>query len=313
MRFRNILVQLKQCKNNLVINKASSYSNMLQIKNFSSLMDSLLALYEYPYFRKYFNLIKDEMYFNKTVGDTLNLSSDKFHRLETTVNELKKNLDMLIEFLENYIKPQNPNTVSFKLFELSSFEEFSSFNDDLFKVILRPLTSCGISVDMGELEAGSRWQSIIFKSTCAMYLFISLVRASTDFVIHDLQKERVLNDLIKTYEEMGNDIKDFDKLIKKQNDNKIQLAVNTVISDFSDFECPEDEKKEYEKIQEELKKKELQNDLEFSIKKMGIYIDKGLEIYQALDVPEEKRFPLPNYKELLEQKKLILLDDSANE
>lgn len=310
MRFRNILKDFKRLKKNLHLDRIATNSNMVTVSNFNILMDTMLELHKYPSLKNYFTPIEKEFYFKKTIGNELNITETKFSQLYSVVTEVNKALDLLINFMSSNIEEQDSNTVSFKLFEMNSFEEFSKFNDDMLKIILRPLVSCNINIEMGELEEGSRWQSFIIKSTCALYLFLSICRASYDFIIHDIQKERVLDEIINTYKEMGKDIDEFKQIIKKQNEDKLNNAINTVISDFSEYKCSEEENDEYELIKEKLETQELKNELQFSITTMSSYIDKGLEIYQALDVPEEKRFPLPDYHELLEQKNQKLLNDS---
>lgn len=310
MRFRNILNDFKRLKKNLHLDRIATNSNMVTVSNFNILMDTMLELHKYPSLKNYFTPIEKEFYFKKTIGNELNITETKFSQLYSVVTELNKALDLLISFMSSNIEEQDSNTVSFKLFEMNSFEEFSKFNDDMLKIILRPLVSCNIDIEMGELEEGSRWQSIIFKSTCALYMFISICRASYDFIIHDIQKERVLDEIINTYKEMGKDIDEFKQIIKKQNEDKLNNAINTVISDFSEYKSSEEENDEYELIKEKLETQELKNELQFSITTMSSYIDKGLEIYQALDVPEEKRFQLPDFHELLEQKNQKLLSES---
>lgn len=310
MRFRNILNDFKRLKKNLHLDRIATNSNMVTVSNFNILMDTMLELHKYPSLKNYFTPIEKEFYFKKTIGNELNITETKFSQLYSVVTELNKALDLLISFMSSNIEEQDSNTVSFKLFEMNSFEEFSKFNDDMLKIILRPLVSCNIDIEMGELEEGSRWQSIIIKSTCALSLFLSICRASYDLIIHDIQKERVLNEIINTYTEMGKDIDEFNLIIKKQNEDKLNNAINTVISDFSQYKYAEQENDEYELIKKKLETQELKNELQFSITTMSSYIDKGLEIYQALDVPEEKRFQLPDFHELLEQKNQKLLSES---
>lgn len=219
---------------------------------------------------------------------------------------------MSISLLREIVKEQDSDTISLKLHDMTEFKEFVDFNEDLYKIILRPLTYCGIEIEVGELEEGSRWQSFITHSFIGLALITSIFRSASDFMLYDVQKQRVINQVVETYIEIGKSETELEELKKSFDEarkKELEKRANDVITELEENVSNEKNEKIEKILQEQAQKNELITSIQHSIDCSYKYIDKGLEIYQALNVSEEKRFQLPNFQELLLQKKQLLLEE----
>ena len=312
MRLRNLLKELEDCRKSLEMKKSAFPGNLISIQNYGNLIDTLLRLKEFSFLKKIIAPIEKETFFSKTIGDTINISAENCNKLESVVVNLKRSVDLSISLLREIVKEQDSDTISLKLHDMTEFKEFVDFNEDLYKIILRPLTYCGIEIEVGELEEGSRWQSFITHSFIGLALITSIFRSASDFMLYDVQKQRVINQVVETYIEIGKSETELEELKKSFDEarkKELEKRANDVITELEENVSNEKNEKKEKILQEQAQKNELITSIQHSIDCSYKYIDKGLEIYQALNVSEEKRFQLPNFQELLLQKKQLLLEE----
>lgn len=312
MRLRNILNELENCKETLELKKASVGGSLIKILNFGSLIDTLFRLNEFSFLKNYITPIEKEPFFSKTIGEVINLSTENYNKLEMVVQNLKKTINLAITILKEIVSDQDTDTISLKLYDMKEFEEFVSFNDDLYKKILRPITLCGIDIEIGELEEGSRWQSLIIHSYIGLSLLFYIFRAASDFMIYDVQKNRVVNQIVETYIEIGkseNELNQIKADFEKARKNELGKQADGVINELKDIVKEHPDENVEKILTNETSLNELCTSIQTSIDLSYKYIDKGLEIYQSLNIPEEKRIELPNFQELLSKKQQLLIEN----
>lgn len=221
----------------------------------------------------------------------LNIARNEFDEMKNEIEDLKFKCAIIKDILTQIIQPQDENTISLKLYEFDSFSGFSDFCNDLNKKILVPLQRLNIEIQLGGLEMGSTWLSIVIGSGLGVLLFTAIVRQAFDILIHDYQKFKVANDVIESLKMEKSAINEYNKKLSEQKERiSIEKAeqILTEISKESEFPKKDDG---------ELF--ELKNAIKLSMELMGKHIDKGLMVYQALDIKENERYKLPDFTELL--------------
>lgn len=312
MRLRNILKELEDCRKSLEMKKSQLSGNLVSIQNYDNLIDTLIRLREFDFLKKIISPIEKEPFFSKTFGNNVNISVENCNKLDGVVTNLRKSVDISISLLREMVKEQDPDTISLKLHDMKELKEFVDFNDDLYKIILRPLTYCGIEIEVAELEEGSRWQSFITHSFIGLTLIVSIFRSASDFMIYDIQRLRVINQIVETYKEIGKsetELEEMKKNFEAARKKELEKRAEEVLAELEDnVSIGKDEN--IEKIlKDQAQKNELITSIQHSIDCSYKYIDKGLEIYQALNVSEEKRFQLPDFQKLLQKKEQLLLEE----
>jgi hypothetical protein len=201
---------------------------------------------------------------------------------------------MISKLITQIIRPQNKFTISFKLYNFENFSEFTDFCDDLNKKILIPLKRLNIDIQLGELEMGSKWLSVVFGIGLGVMLTTAIVRQAFDILIHDYEKLRVAKSITNSLD-MGNElIEEYNKKISEYMEKIRYEKADQVVEEIKEtggFPSLDDG---------ELS--ELRTAVKLSIDLMEKHIDKGLEVYQALDIKENERYELPDFTKLLEAK-----------
>jgi len=213
---------------------------------------------------------------------------------------------MISELLTQVIQSQCENTISFKLYKFEDFFAFSDFCSDLKKILV-PLKLLKIDIQLGELEVGSEWISVIFGTGLGLIFFTAIIRQTFDILIHDYQKLKVAKAVTKSLQ-LGNELlenynkKIFEKMEKIKFDKADQIV--NEIKESDDFP-----------LTDTGELSELRSSIKLSMDCLEKHIDKGLEIYQALDKKEDERFKLPDFTKLLElkQPQKLLTDKVEND
>jgi hypothetical protein len=121
-----------------------------------------------------------------------------------------------------------------------------------------------------------------------------------DIMANDIIKREIIDS-----EDSKKAKKEIDRIYKKLErikENEIQERTKVVLQDIG--ECEEIKKLD------EAALSELNNSIGISMKLLSKHIDKGLEVYQALNVDEAHRYKLPDFKELLLAKEPMKLLDN---
>ncbi|MDR3123569.1 MAG: hypothetical protein LBU16_07315 [Treponema sp.] len=264
-------------------NAFSAFENLSKIDSFKEDVNRLLAAY--PFLR--------------TIEDTLYLDQVSFNSIKSEIENIEYKCNALKQVLVQIIEKQNENTISFKLYDFDNFDEYTKFCDDLNTKILLPIKRLNIDIQLGDLESGTKWLSIIVGATAGVALFMSIVRQSFDILVHDYQKYKVATNVVESLGLGEEIIKAYNKNLLERIKNETHTRTETVLQDISEFE----ETKALDKNA----LSELNNAISISMELLSQHIDKGLEVYQALDVDEANRYKLPDYKELLTAKEPVKL------
>jgi len=138
---------------------------------------------------------------------------------------------------------------------------------------------------------GSTWLSIIIGTGLGVILFTAIARQAFDILVYDYQKFKVASKVIEGLEMEKSAIDEFNKKILEQKEKISNEKVEQILTEVS-------KENEFPKIDNgELS--ELKNAIKLSMELMEKHIDKGLMVYQALDVKENERYKLPDFTELI--------------
>jgi hypothetical protein len=273
---------------------SNSVNFIYTISNFHTAFYSLEKLEKIALFSTEIKQLLSKYPFLSTNRQSFNVEKAQYSDIESKINNLAYNLTLTSNILAQIVDEQDPHTISFKLFEFENFGEYTEFCNDLNVRILNPINRLKIDVKLGELEAGSKWVSIVFGTAVGISLFASITRQSFDILIHDYQKyqaaQNVINSLKLERELLETYTKGIAERVKEENAAR-SSSIMSELQSHPDWET-------YSKTE----LPELENSVRISMEVLSKYIDKGLEVYQALDVEEKDRYKLPDYKELLQLK-----------
>lgn len=268
------------------------------INNYQNIKNAIENLGEIEIFKKKVaNILSEE--FEGILLNSIKIESNKAVKFLNKVNLFKNEIILLKDVLENLLNVQDELTLSIKLYEFNNFKDFSNFCNNFNKKVLAPLGRLQEDVAIGDFEIGSRWINIVFQTTLGLALVTHIFRASFDILIHDYEKYRIVHAMVERYEKDNAKLDSFNKFLLEDKDKLFYEKTEEIIQNL---------KENHELTIKDEDLNEFKTSIKLSMEESHKLLDKGLEIYQALDVPAEKRYQLPDYKELvpfLLEKKLL--------
>lgn len=299
MRLREIKKILEENIPNLDAVKFGQEGNMFVVYNYNSIYKNLLNIRTIePFFSDVDSLLNTEPFQYNEVSKIF-LNADKYNFVINIIKKIKTEGELLITLLKNIVKEQDKYTFSFKLYEFESLKEYRKFCDDLQVRILDPLNKLNVEIKLGELEEGSRWMSIVASSILAFSIFSSIVRETYDVLIHDHQRYRVIDDLASTLELESELHKKFIEAVEKRRENHFDRIAKKIINDInSDPNLLSEENATLMSLAD-TELTEYENSIRISMNCLAEHLDRGLEVYHALDRKEEDRYKLPDFSKLL--------------
>lgn len=249
-------------------------------------------------------IIGDDQFGSHFVN-SFNMSNKLASRLDSYYKNLINAFDILDAILDKMVEPQPELTLSLKLYELGEFKELNEFISNFQKRILAPLNYLNESVEVGELESGSKWINLTLKSYLGFQLLTSVISSSFDLLIHDYQRYRIAAEIVDQYVSQNNESNGFKTFIESQMEELFMKRASIIFEELKEMkDLPAHQKKKLLELNNE-QINELRVTLVKSLEETTRQIDKGLEIYEALDKPKEERLhiQLPNFSKLLSLRK----------
>jgi hypothetical protein len=304
MRLRDTLIliteSLSAINNIKFVNESSSF----KIENIEKVHAHFRKLSKIEVFKKDIELLLTEHIFLVTELQFIYIDRNIFIECKKKVDNIRNKCNILNSLLTQIVQTQDRNTISFRLYKFGNFSEFCDFCEDLNKKILIPLNKLNIDVHLGELETGTDWLSIVCGVGLGVMLLAAIVRQAFDILIYDYQKFRVTKSLNESIQ-MGNEfMEEYNKKVLEYMDKIKDEKTDQIINEIREYEgFP---------LEDDGLLNEFRNAVKISIDFMGKHIDKGLEVYQALDIKESERYKLPDFAQLMvaRQPQQLIVDNT---
>lgn len=289
---RNILM-----KNNSLEIKHTPEAQNFKLSNLLNVKTNLINLSLIPALENEINSIISTFNIIEFTADTTVVPGNIFSALNQYISSLKIKVTMFISILNSLDLAKDPLTVSIKYYDTKEIDQMIYVLGTYEKIIFRPMRLIGENIDLGNLDAGSRWTDFVFSTMVGFSLFTYILEKSLDIYTHKVQQVIVLNKLLETYF-------DLDQNIKTELETKKTNSINQKIQESPKFIIDKLNSK-FPEEQENIKKLENGNDIKFAIEKQIELIEKGIEIFQALESPEEIKLSFPDMKKIIENSKII--------
>ena len=267
-----------------------------RISNFSSFVNSLDSLYEIPFFQNWIDEIRDTNMGGSRSDEFIISQSDyKSYLSKSAAFEIR--VRAVSDFAFDYATPLKETTISLKLYQFGEFKNFDKFSGDFHKVILSPLKRLNIDVQIRGVESGSDWLNIDFENFLGSSLFFKIAQKAFNILVHDDPELRAIKKLQSQLELDNQDTKAIlDILINKEKEI-YEAASEAILSDLEgDDKLSEEELKKIIDLQDSARN-ELKSCMEKSIELTKDHMKLGLEVYESIDSPADKKRDKIGYKD----------------
>lgn len=275
---------------NLLVLNISQHGNQQMINGLNSLIIGLNNLKTTPPLDKLIDNLETELNIFQYHVDQIVIDVNLSNAISLKVKNLANVSKILLNTLNDLVPEKEPLEISLKLYDISNFNDFIKLLEYYEKYILRPIHQLGEIPTIGNFDIGSRWIDITFYSILGLQIFAYTVESAFNIYINKYQKSIVVNQLIESYNLSQETIKD----IREKDLIKLEEEIKTEVNNI-DNKLKNDPNLNYTKeISDKVIK---ENNLKFAIEKQLELIEKGLEIYTALDAPQEVKNSLPDFKQ----------------
>lgn len=263
MRLRDILAVFSRYSKDIILIESgiANDSNNSRIEGISRFRIAIQQIENTGAFKKELEDIKN---INKTIfvtyDDSIALSKDISRKLVSLSTQLQNKLNISASVLSAILPPQDQNSISIKLPTINGLTDLSDISRRLDKVFNQLLANDFVDgkVTLQNFDTGSKWFEIVFNTTKAASVFVSVIYAAiflhgeyikNQEAIEVVRNRKITNDLYENYSNKLLDImeeerkKQLDKQAKKiskeagadENDNEYNQMVKLCITEIDEL------------------------------------------------------------------------------
>lgn len=254
--------------------------NGMRVKGWLDALDAVEKLKTVPAFEKQVNRLLESIPSFYRTRDSFDVANDEWQKIIAAKVDLQKNMLNTIAVYESVGEDvQEMQGIDIKLPAFNDFSEFTNYINDLDFVLSKCpfLESKDEKLKFDNVDVGSTWLTFFVVTAVAVTTGSVLLNNLAAFVdkciilrSHYLSVEKQKNDLELekvTAEEKKTILKYLDMVYKKEIETEIEA-----LEKITDYKVTDPEEKDRIKL---------------SIDKMGILLERGLQIHASIDSPAE--------------------------
>lgn len=293
----------------IIDNRARGIQNDANVQGLTAFNEAIDELINAKIFEELTSKIRKLKFFNR-VSNVVTVQENEYHALNALKNQLVNEIQNLKQAIDNVLPKEDEYSISIKLPEYETFEEYNKLFKSL-KTVFSTFEQLQYITELKMFETGSKWINIKFEKPnkediksilLAISILFNMANFSLDLRNKYLEGEKTIA-YLKQYETIVNDA-----------ERKKLLEVYEILQ--------KEEHVKYEKYKEQIIERLLQDSgIEFnntqknditprvgaSIEKLGELIDEGMEIKPALNAPKEITQISEQFNSSLEEHKKILI------
>lgn len=301
--------KLESISMQIIDNRAHGISNDAKVQGLIDFNDAIDELINAKIFEKLTSKIRNLKFFDR-ISNTVTVQENEYRTLNDLKNQLVNEMQNLKQTIDNILPKEDEYSISIKLPEYETFEEYNNLFKSL-KVVFSTFEQLQYVTELKTFETGSKWIDIKFEKPnkediksilLAISILFNMANFSLDLRNKYLEGEKSIA-YLKQYETQVND-----------SERKKLLEVYEILQ--------KEDKAKYESYKEQIIEKIInesgieldntqRNDLTprigASIEKLGELIDEGMEIKPALNASEEIKQISEQFNISLEEHKKILI------
>lgn len=267
-------------------------SNLTEISAFIDDIDNIAAIPE----------------FNNLITDKITIPVNLHTTFAGYISSIITKGLLLQKVLEKQIPQNDLDSFNILLPKLKSFTEYSSFFNEMDKIVLRPLNGES-KIEITSFDVGSEWINIAIDTAIGSIIFAFIIRLGFELFTKDYHQYKLKKTIIKSFQAGQKAQEEF---LKINNERYVKALEEKTENCFNEINnnCPE-----FIKNKSDSDIKEYKTNLKFSLEQMSKFIDKGMEVYVAIENSKKNIIPsIPNFKDkkkLIEENQQKLLEGNS--
>lgn len=273
------------------------------VSGWQDALESMLILRKVPFLLEYVDDIIKSVPAYVRADETPEIDSTTCSKVKSKFQKLQEKLETVIELYESIQKGEAQEGIDIKIPDCESLKEYIQYMKDIDFVLSQCpfISKSEEEIVFNTVDVGSMWLSFFIKAAVGSHAILSIISKMTELAL----KVKSNNVVIKQQEEMletmrqKNDVgKETIDAFKKMKDIMLDDSV-TILEQECDMSITDPEESARARR---------------SLDMLAELIDKGVEIYSAIETPEEVKvlFPFSDDSPVIPEGLLKLIEDKEN-
>lgn len=284
MRLRQIkqLLYLAVPHTNVAITERNSNPRTYILRSSSDLKKAIELLSKTELFNDHIERLKSFSFYKVGTENPI-IQDAEFKALTKEVTQLNELIMGLINSLEKIIPTEDPNILSIKIPNPTSFKDITVTTESLDKIFSQTLLhkDIGGGFHIVNFDTGSYWIDIMINGGAQVMHFVAALSWGGAVVYKKLQEGRLISEQVRQLK-ISNDA------LKEVND-KTKEGHNEVALEEAEYI--------YRKFYKGNDPEQIQR-IKFALNELAEMFSKGTEIYPSLEAPKEVKMEFPNMKSI---------------
>ena len=302
MRLYNIYYLCKTAKQSIDEIDFSEFNNSreFQIEGWENGITALSLLREMAFIKEYAdNAIKIiPVYVRSDANPRIDAATKNHFR--SVLNEIKVRLDSVIKLYESLEAGEAKEGIDIKIPKCNDLKEYIQYMKDIDFILSQCpfISGSGEEIVFNTFDVGSMWLSLFIKATAGSHVIMSVLSKMSEIATQFRSNNVVINqqkeilETMRQKNEIGQEMLD---TFKKMKTLMLDNAVSQ-IEESSGIKLANDEERDKARR---------------AIDTFSELLDKGVELYSAIETPEDVKvkFPFAENDPLLSEEALKLIED----
>ena len=260
----------------------NSSSNIYIVDGWKDALESMLLLRKISFLSEYVDEIINNIPVYERERNQPKIDRDTYSCVEKNVKKLQVKLETVIELYESMERGEAKEGIDIKIPKCDSFKEYIQYMKDIDFVLSQCpfISKTDEEIVFNTVDVGSMWLSFFINATAGKHLILGTLSKMSELALKIKSNNVVIKqqeELLKTMQqknEIGQEVIDTFKIMKEKilddSVSEIEQECGMTITD------PEDRDRARR-----------------SINTLAELIEKGVEIYSAIETPEEIKVQFP--------------------
>uniref|UniRef100_UPI0040564239 hypothetical protein n=1 Tax=Acetatifactor sp. TaxID=1872090 RepID=UPI0040564239 len=309
MRLHNIYYICKitvDSLRNVKLDKRTNHgrADTYTVREWKNALESMMLLRKIPFLEKDVDRMIESVPVYTRNADVPEIDNNQQMYLEKQRRHLVTRLETVIDLYESMERGEASEGIDIKIPKCDSFKEYIQYMKDIDFVFSQCpfISKCDEQIVFNTVDVGSMWLSFFIKATVGKHFILTTLSKMSELAL----KVKSNNVVIKQQEEM---------LITMQQKNEIGKEVIDTFKKMKEKFLDDAVVELEEECEMSLADPEERDRARRTLETYATLIEKGVEIYSAIETPEEIKvqFPFSNDTPEIPEGLLKLIEDKQKE
>lgn len=290
--------------NNVTMETLKKDAGICRIYGWHDALESMAVLRNLSFLSDDINAVIETMPLYARDKETPEISRDIYNKLGKNIKTLTLKLETVVDLYESIENGESQEGIDIKIPKCNSLKEYIQYMKDIDFVLSQCpfISKCDEEIVFNTVDVGSMWISLAVKASVAKHLILNTISKMVELAIKVksnnivIKQQNEMLEAMKQKNEVGQEVLDAFKMMKTK-------ILDDIVSEMEQdsgmqIDSPEDRDRAGR-----------------SIERLSELIEKGVEIYSAIETPNEIKvlFPFTDDSPTIPDNLMKFIEDKEGE